>query len=253
MNTDKIIETRSIRARFGSAVVLDDVNLAIYRHEIVVIIGESGCGKTTLMRIMIGLAKPSSGTVFLEGAPLTRHSLTKKVGVLFQNNALFGSMTVGENIALPIAAYTDLDKTAIEKIIRMKLGMVGLAGYENHLPSQLSGGMKKKAALARALALSPSILFLDEPSSGLDPVSAAEIDELILHINRSSGTTMVVVTHDLASVFALTNRVIMLGKARKGIIAEGTPAFLKNQCKDPFVKQFFNRQPRPGATGWQTA
>ena len=252
MNTEKIIETRSIRARFGTAVVLDDVNLAIYRHEIVVIIGESGCGKTTLMRILIGLAKPSSGTVFLEGTPLTRHAITKKVGVLFQNNALFGSMTVGDNIALPIAAYTDLDKGAIEKIVRMKLGMVGLAGYENHLPSELSGGMKKKAALARALALSPSILFLDEPSSGLDPISAAEIDELILHINRSSGTTMVVVTHDLASVFTLTRRVIMLGKAKKGIIAEGTPEFLKNECNDPFVKQFFNRQPRPGTTGWQT-
>ena len=252
MNTEKIIETRSIRARFGTAVVLDDVNLAIYRHEIVVIIGESGCGKTTLMRILIGLAKPSSGTVFLEGTPLTRHAITKKVGVLFQNNALFGSMTVGDNIALPIAAYTDLDKGAIEKIVRMKLGMVGLAGYENHLPSELSGGMKKKAALARALALSPSILFLDEPSSGLDPISAAEIDELILHINRSSGTTMVVVTHDLASVFTLTRRVIMLGKPRKGIIAEGTPEFLKNDCKDPFVKQFFNRKPRPGTTGWQT-
>ncbi|MDY6830547.1 MAG: ATP-binding cassette domain-containing protein [Thermodesulfobacteriota bacterium] len=252
MAAEKIIETRSIRARFGAAVVLDDVNLSIYRHEIVVIIGESGCGKTTLMRILIGLAKPSSGTVFLEGAPPTRHAITKKVGVLFQNNALFGSMTVGENIALPIAAYTDLDRSAIEKIIRMKLGMVGLAGFENHLPSELSGGMKKKAAMARALALSPSILFLDEPSSGLDPVSAAEIDELILHINRSSGTTMVVVTHDLASVFTLTRRVIMLGKAKKGIIAEGTPEFLKNECNDPFVKQFFNRQPRPGTTGWQT-
>lgn len=244
MSGEKIIEVKNLTVRFGGDTVLENVNLDVYRHEILVIIGESGCGKSTLMRTMIGLQEPASGSVTIDGRPLSRSMITRKIGVLFQNNALFGSMTIGENIALPISEYTNLDKTTIGKIVKMKLAAVGLPGQEHRFPAQLSGGMKKKAALARAIALSPPLLFLDEPSSGLDPVSAAEIDRLILNINKTSGTTVVVVTHDLGSVFTITNRVIMLGKKEKGIIAQGTPQFLKEECPIPFVKRFFNRQPR---------
>ncbi|RLC27678.1 MAG: polyamine ABC transporter ATP-binding protein [Deltaproteobacteria bacterium] len=253
MNKDKVIEVKNLWVRFEDETVLEDVSLNVYRHEILVIIGESGCGKSTLMRTIIGLQKPASGSITIDGLPISRETITRKIGVLFQNNALFGSMTIGENIALPIAEYTSLDKSAIQKVVEMKLAAVGLPGQEDRFPSELSGGMKKKAALARALALSPPLLFLDEPSAGLDPVSAADIDQLILNINRTSGTTCVVVTHDLDSVFTITNRVIMLDKKKKGVIAEGTPGFLKNECTVPFVKRFFNRQPRTEKNGLGTA
>ncbi|MDY6823189.1 MAG: ATP-binding cassette domain-containing protein [Thermodesulfobacteriota bacterium] len=239
-----MIQVNNISARFGEEVVLNNINFNVAQGEIVVILGESGCGKTTLMRIMTGLGTPSAGQVLIDGQDIGCCNTTRKIGVLFQNNALFGSMTLSENIALPIAEYTDLDAAAIRKMASIKLAVVGLSGFEDYLPSTISGGMKKRAALARAMALNPQILFLDEPSAGLDPVSSAEIDELILHINKSSGTTMVVVTHELESVFTITRRVIMLDKITKGKIAEGTPAFLKNECHYPFVRQFFNRQPR---------
>ncbi|MFO8048323.1 MAG: ATP-binding cassette domain-containing protein, partial [Desulfosudaceae bacterium] len=205
-------------------------------------LGTVGCGKSTLMRIMTGLEKATAGKVFIENENIAKCDTTKKTGILFQNNALFGSMTVGENIALPIAEYTTLDRRSIKKIVAMKLAMVGLSGVERYFPSEISGGMKKKAALARALALNPAILFLDEPSSGLDPISSAEIDELIVYINQNSGTTMIVVTHELDSVFTIADHVIMLDKSVRGKIAEGTPQYLKNESPHPFVRQFFNRQ-----------
>ncbi len=242
MNNEKIIAVKNVGKRYGREVVFEDISFDVYKNEIVVILGASGCGKSTLLRIMTGLSKASAGEVLIEGKNVHSHNLARKIGVLFQHNALFGSMTIGDNVALPIAEYTELDKRHIQKIVGMKLAVVGLSGFENYLPSEISGGMKKKAALARALALNPPLLFLDEPTSGLDPISSAELDRLILHINSTSGTTMVVVTHDLASTFAITRKVIMLDKRRKGKIAEGTPDFLKNDCPDPFVRQFFNRQ-----------
>lgn len=243
-NGQKMIEVRNITAKFGDDVVLNNINFDVSRGEIVVILGESGCGKTTLMRIMTGLSSPARGEVLIDGKDITCCNTTQKIGVLFQNNALFGSMTLSENISLPMAEYTALDADDIRKMAGIKLATVGLSGFEDYLPSSISGGMKKRAALARAMALNPEILFLDEPTAGLDPISSAEIDELILHINKTSGTTIIVVTHELESVFTITKRVIMLDKITKGKIAEGAPDFLKNECPYPFVRQFFNRQPR---------
>ncbi len=243
---EKVIEVKNISKRYGKHIVLDNVSFDVFKKEIIVIIGASGCGKSTLMRIMAGLEGPTSGQVLVESMQSELCNITRKTGILFQNNALFGSMTIGENIALPILEYTHLGKRTVKKIVKMKLALVGLSGFQNYLPSEISGGMKKKAALARALALNPPILFLDEPTSGLDPISSAEIDELILYINQTAGTTMVVVTHELASVFKIAARVIMLDKTRKGIIDEGNPDFLKNNSRHPYVRQFFNRRPYAG-------
>jgi phospholipid/cholesterol/gamma-HCH transport system ATP-binding protein len=174
------------------------------------------------------------------------HKLRRGIGVLFQSGALFGSMTLAENVSLPLEEYTDLSPEAIDLIVRMKLSLVDLAGYENHLPEELSGGMRKRAGLARAMALDPAVLFFDEPSAGLDPITAAELDILIKGINAGLGTTMVVVTHELESIFNIAHRVIMLDKSAKGIIAEGDPRELKEHSTDPRVVNFFNRRPSAG-------
>jgi phospholipid/cholesterol/gamma-HCH transport system ATP-binding protein len=166
-----------------------------------------------------------------------------ETGMLFQAGALFGSMTLAENISLPLQKYTDLSPKMIDLIVKMKLGLVNLSGYENHLPEEISGGMKKRAGLARAMSLDPSILFFDEPSAGLDPISAVELDMLIKSLNAGLGTTMVIVTHELQSIFLIADRIIMLDKEAKGIIAEGDPRFLKDHATDPRVIHFFNRQP----------
>lgn len=248
MENNAIIKVRNLIARYGEDVILDNVNLDVFYGEILVILGGSGCGKSTLLRHMIGLDAPFSGKVFIDGVDITScddnsfHDTLTKIGVLFQGSALFGSMTLEENIALPIEEYSGLTHSAINSLVKMKLDMVDLSGYENHMPSELSGGMKKRAGLARALALNPKILFLDEPSAGLDPVTSSEIDELILHINKSIGTTMVIVTHELDSIFSVAQRVIMLDKTSRGIIAEGDPVYLRDHSQIPFVKQFFNRQ-----------
>ena len=244
-----IIIVEGLTARFGDDTVLEEVNLEVFPGEILVIIGESGSGKTVLMKHMIGLFKPCEGRVLVKGIDLARasdeerHRLRLEIGVLFQSGALFGSMTLSENIELPISEYTQLSPEMIDQVVRMKLGMVNLSGYEHHMPAELSGGMKKRAALARAMALDPSILFFDEPSSGLDPVTAAGLDFLIKEINRTLGTTMVIVTHELASIMNIAQRVIMLDKNARGIIAEGNPHELKERSRDPRVIAFFNRQP----------
>ena len=243
-----IIIVKDLTARFDDNVVFEDVSFQVYKGEILVIVGASGCGKSTMLKIMIGLQKPYAGQVLYQGMDITRaeekelNQYRQNIGVLFQSGALFSSMTIKENIELPLQEYTDLDSAAINTIIKMKLGMVNLAGYENHSPSELSGGMKKRAGIARAMALDPRVLFFDELSAGLDPVTAAELDDLIIKTNEALGTTMVIVTHELESIYKIANRVLMLDKEAKGIIAEGKPLDLKNNATDPRVTSFFLRK-----------
>lgn len=244
-----IVEVTNLTVRYSNALILDDISFSVKTGERFFIVGGSGCGKSTLMRHMIGLEDPEKGRLQIAGTDITRCSdgefkaVLRKIGVLFQSSALLGSMTIGENVALPIMEFTTLPRTTIANMVRMKLSLVGLECYEDHLPSEISGGMKKRAGLARALALNPDILFLDEPSAGLDPVIAAEIDNLILHINQSLGTTIIIVTHDLDSIFALGQRAIMLDKTSKSIIAHGKPADLRDHDPNPVVRRFFSRKP----------
>lgn len=239
---------KNLTARFGTNLVFENVSFDVYKGEVLVIVGESGCGKSTLLKILIGLQKPAAGQVLYQGTDITRanekdlNQYRRDIGVLFQSGALFSSMTLRENIALPLSEYTDLDSQTINNIIKMKLGMVNLAGYENHHPSELSGGMKKRAGIARAMALDPRVLFFDELSAGLDPVTAVELDDLIIKTNEALGTTMLIVTHELESIYKIAHRVLMLDKDAKGIIAEGRPLALKEQATDPRVKSFFLRQ-----------
>ena len=243
-----IIVVKDLAARFGENVVFEGVSFQVYKGEVLVIVGASGCGKSTLLKIMIGLQKPYAGKVLYQGMDITcaeekeRNQYRQNIGVLFQSGALFSSMTIKENIELPLQEYTDLDSATINTIIKMKLGMVNLAGYENYHPSELSGGMKKRAGIARAMALDPRVLFFDELSAGLDPVTAAELDDLIIKTEEALGTTMVIVTHELESIYKIAHRVIMLDKEAKGIIAEGKPLELKEQSTDTRVKSFFLRQ-----------
>ncbi len=243
-----IIEVHDLVAAYRDRIILDDVSFSVARGEIFMIIGGSGCGKTTLLKHMVGLTLPAAGKVIIDGTDITAgdsiqfQEVLNKTGILFQGGALFGSMTLAENIALPIVTYTGLPKSAVDRMVRMKLCIVDLGNYANFFPSEISGGMKKRAALARAMALNPKILFLDEPTAGLDPITAAEIDELILKLNRTLGTTMIIVTHDLDSILNIGDRVIMLDKTTRGIIARGDPRSLKENSSEPVVRRFFNRQ-----------
>jgi phospholipid/cholesterol/gamma-HCH transport system ATP-binding protein len=245
---EPIISAQGITARFGEETILSAVTFQVHPGEVFAILGGSGCGKTVLLKHLIGLYRPYAGTVKVLGTDIaeakeeTLVELRKKMGVLFQSGALLGSLTLFENVALPLQAYTDLAPGAIKEIVGMKLALVNLHGYQNHLPEELSGGMKKRAGLARAMALDPEILFFDEPTGGLDPVTAAEMDNLIKNINTGMGTTMVIVTHDLPSIFGVASRVIMLDKGARGIIAEGDPNTLRETTRDPRVVHFFNRQ-----------
>jgi len=243
-----VIEVRDLVAVYGGDVIIDSISFDVYAGEIFVVLGGSGCGKSTLLKHLIGLNRPRSGHVIVAGHDIshcdeqTYHTTLRKIGVLYQSGALLGSMTVAENVALPILEYTDLPQDAVNTLVEMKLSLVGLNGYEHHLPSEISGGMKKRAGLARAMALNPQILFFDEPSAGLDPVTSAELDQLILDLNRILGTTMVIVTHELQSIFTVAQRVIMLDKRTRGIIAEGDPIFLRDHSRNSFVRRFLNRE-----------
>jgi phospholipid/cholesterol/gamma-HCH transport system ATP-binding protein len=246
-----IIRVEHLVARYGDNTILDDVSLEVRRGERFVIVGGSGCGKTTLLRHMIGLQQPAAGRVVIDGEDITRadedqlRRVQRRIGVLFQSGALFASLTLGENIALLLEEYTDLPPETIDLLVSIKLNMVKLGGFEGFMISELSGGMKKRAALARALALDASIVFFDEPSAGLDPITSAELDELIVQMNRSLGTTMVVISHELSSIFTIADRVVMLDGEAKGIIAEGKAQELRDRSTDPRVHAFFNREPSP--------
>ena len=243
-----VIDVQGISAHFHENRVLDNVTFQVRRGEMFVVVGESGCGKSTLLRSIIGLYRPDHGRVLIQGTDIvtadeeTLMAVKKRIGVLFQSGALIGSMTLAENIALPLKEHTDLSRDMIDRIVRMKLRLVQLSGYEDHLPSELSGGMKKRAGIARAMALDPQILFLDELSAGLDPVTSAGLDKLVKDINAGMGTTMVIVSHELNSILNIADRVIMLDKTAKGIIAEGDPRVIKKTATDPRVYAFFNRE-----------
>lgn len=246
--SEPVIRVEGLTVQYGSNTVLKDVDFEVEPGEIFVIMGGSGCGKSTLLKNVIGIETPKKGSIWINGtdtAVLDDSELRKLhmgIGMLFQSSALFGSMTIGENVALPLTEFTGLSMKEIEFIVRMKLGMVELAGYDNHYPSELSGGMKKRAGIARAMALDPAMLFLDEPSAGLDPVTSAELDLLIRKLNEGTGTTMVIVTHELETIFNISHRIIMLDKDAKGIIAEGDPRVLRTDSDDPRVTGFFNRR-----------
>jgi phospholipid/cholesterol/gamma-HCH transport system ATP-binding protein len=249
MERQPIIQVRDLTARYGEETILEGISFDVFEGEIFAILGGSGCGKSTLLKHLVGLIRPYSGQVIIDGDDISRGAswvierLLRKIGILYQSGALFGSMTIAENIALPVIEYTDLSADLVSSLVRMKLNLVQLEGYGEYLPSELSGGMKKRAGLARAMALNPKILFFDEPSAGLDPVTSAGLDNLILHLNKSLGTTMVLVTHELESILTVAQRVIMLDKETKGIIAEGDPRHLRETSRNPAVWRFFNRQP----------
>jgi phospholipid/cholesterol/gamma-HCH transport system ATP-binding protein len=240
------VAVNRLQARYSDTVILKEVSFVVNRGEILTILGGSGCGKSTLMRHLIGLRPPYSGTIEINGSDITRcsesrlHEILRGIGVLFQGSALFSAMTVAENVALPIREYTDLLPEDIDQLVRMKLCQVDLNGYENYMPAELSGGMRKRAGLARAMALTPPILCLDEPSAGLDPATTAEIDELIIRLNRELKTTFVIVTHELHSILRISHRCILLDKASRGIVAQGDPRKLQTRDPQPAVQRFFN-------------
>lgn len=255
MDGEPIIDVQHLTARYGGTTILDNVNFQVHHEEIFMILGGSGCGKSTLLKHIIGLLKPDAGRIVINGTDIIvadereLRQVQKKIGVLFQADALFGSMTLFENIALPLYEFTDLSPDMINRIVKMKLSLVNLAGYENHMPAELSGGMRKRAGIARAIALDPSLLFFDEPWAGLDPVTAAELDILIKSINTAMGTTIVIISQDLSSILSIAERVIMLDKSARGIIAQGDPKELKEHSKDPRVINFFNRKTTDGSNG----
>ncbi len=244
------IEVTGLECGYDGKVVLKNISFTVPRGEIFFIIGGSGCGKSTLLRHMVGLHTPTGGAVKFLGQSFTdadtraRREMLKTFGMLFQGGALWTSLTLRENVALPLEEYTTLSRREIEEVATLKLAQVGLGGFEDYYPSEISGGMKKRAGLARALALDPAIVFFDEPSAGLDPVTSRKLDELIVLVRETFGTTIVVVSHELASIFEIADRVIMLDRAHQGIIAEGRPRELAVNSRDPRVSEFLRRGDR---------
>lgn len=255
VSENAIIRVEHLTAAYEGNVIIDDVSFEVHRGEVFVILGGSGCGKTTLLKQMIGLYSPVSGRIFIDEDDIAaaegdeRLRILRKIGVMYQRGALFGSMTLLENVRLPLAEFTDLPPEAVDLVALMKLKLVGLKGFSNHMPSELSGGMQKRAAIARAMALDPQILFLDELSAGLDPITSAELDQLVLSLARSLKITFVIVTHELPSIYAIADRVIMLDKEAKGIIAMGRPQDLRDCSDHPWVRRFFNREVESQAVG----
>jgi phospholipid/cholesterol/gamma-HCH transport system ATP-binding protein len=245
------VSVRDVRVGYGAHVLLEGASFDVQRGEILVILGGSGCGKSSLLKNIIGLYEPMAGDILIAGrsivkaAPTEKAELQRSLGVLYQSGALFGSLTVLENVRFPLDQFTDLPLDHKNLAARMLLHDLAMSGAERQLPSELSGGMLKRAGLARALALGCEILLLDEPASGLDPITGANLDQTILSLRRNLGLTFVVVTHELRSIFTIADRAIMLDASSRSIIAEGTPVQLRDHSADPRVRQFFNRQPDP--------
>jgi phospholipid/cholesterol/gamma-HCH transport system ATP-binding protein len=248
------IEVRDFRTGFDGKVLLEGLNFSVNPGEVFIILGGSGCGKSTLLKHMIGLYAPWSGSIRIFGRELTiagereLNEIRKGFGVMYQSGALFGSMTLLDNVSLPLRQWTRLPRKVIDEIALWRLSLVGLGDYGDFRPDEISGGMRKRAAIARAMALEPKLLFLDEPSAGLDPITSADLDELILSLSQSLGMTFVVVTHELDSVFTIASRCIMLDKETRGIIGDGPPQDLRSNSDNPKVRQFFSRQPSARTT-----
>src|SRR5947209_13750722 len=249
------ITVRNLTMAYGSFVIMRDLNFMIRHGDVFVIMGGSGCGKSTLLRHFIGLNEPANGEIlygtesFTAAEPARRQQMLRRFGVLYQSGALWSSMTLAENIGLPLGEYTDLTPAQIREIASLKLALVGLKGFEDFFPSQISGGMQKRAGLARAMALDPDILFFDEPSAGLDPISSQLLDDLILQLRESLGSTIVVVTHELASIFTIGNNSVFLDAESRTMIASGDPKVLRETSSNPTVRKFLTRgDARNGAT-----
>ena len=242
-----LVEIRQLTMAYGDFVVQRDLDFAIERGEIFAVIGTSGCGKTTLLRHLVGLQSPAKGKILYEGEdfwgadPERRQLMMRRFGVMYQNGALWSSMTLAEYVSLPLEVYTGLGRTEIREIALFKLALVGLAGFGDFHPSEISGGMRKRVGVARAMALDPDILYFDEPSAGLDPVSARRLDDLIRELRDSLGITMVVVTHELDSIFAVADRSVFLDPDTHTMLAIGAPAELRDHSPDPKIRQFLNR------------
>ncbi|MDX9702006.1 MAG: ABC transporter ATP-binding protein [Candidatus Auribacterota bacterium] len=241
-----MIEIKNLIKTYDNRRVLDDINLSIKQGETMVIMGGSGCGKSTLLRHIISLARPDSGQILIKGQDITVMNearlveVRKRFGMLFQSGALLNSLTVGENVALPLVEHTKLDRKIISIIVKMKLELVGLTGFENLMPSQLSGGMKKRVGLARAIAMDPELVFYDEPGAGLDPITTAVVDKLIMDLTKKLGITSIVVTHEMKSAFRIADRIAVLYKGK--VVDIGTPEYIRNS-KHPYVNQFINGAP----------
>ncbi len=241
------IEIRDVTLSYGSYVVLRGVNAKVNKGEVFIVMGASGGGKTTLLKAMIGLKPPAEGDILYDGRSFwhcgedEQKAMRRRFGVLFQGGALWSSMTLGENVALPLEEYTELEPRQVREIVRLKLALVGLAGFEDFYPSELSGGMRQRAGLARAMALDPEILFFDEPSTSLDPVSSRRLDDLILELRDSLGATIVVVTHELPSIFAIGDHAIFVDSKTRGVRAEGKPRDLLQRADDPALREFLTR------------
>jgi phospholipid/cholesterol/gamma-HCH transport system ATP-binding protein len=241
------IVVEDLTMAYGSFVVQQDLTFTINRGDVFIIMGGSGCGKSTLMRHMVGLKAPAKGQVFYDGVsfwdtdPIQREQFMRKIGISYQKGALWSSMTLAENIGLPLQEFTDLNREEIHEIVSLKLSLVGLAGFDDYYPSEISGGMQKRVGLARAIALDPEIVFFDEPSAGLDPISSRLLDDLILELSESLGATVVIVTHELASIFTIGNNSVFLDPETKTMIAVGDPKKLRDESDNPTVHKFLTR------------